>query len=217
MNKKTSQKEIKNQEDFLNKNFDHDVDIDEHTTLGCIANTPDENEVNGHPTQQKGEYSDITLDAESLTPITSHILPTLTGLYAISAIAASDWIHASMTSYMSFLLSAGAFSLRSFSKFLSAENKNLNTSDIDTSDKKKINKLTMAHFATFVCLGLVVADRLSTVRTAENTLEKLDQEALIIAGSCLVYQMAAIGIKWAKLSLSADNSTNNHFGRTRDY
>ncbi len=141
----------------------------------------------------EGDYR--ALDIESITPIGSHIFPTLT-----AGASLLQMVNKGVTPEMAFIfaLSVIAAGLRFKSKQLSDANQTVGNSGLTGKELLKIHGLTLAHLSAFGALGYVVSESLSSW---QNGLAGIENVGLVIAGSCCAYQATAVAIKKAKLNI----------------
>ena len=163
--------------------------LENQITYGCIP-------LNTTPLRQEDEkYTNLSdIDLESLTPISNHTLPLITGIAALAGVAENPQF--AMT-YLSFICSLFSFQLRSHSKSLSEINRKSDEFRSNAPNNKiKRGIINTAHLSAFMALAYVTAN--SVMEVIKNG-DHLKEETLIVAGSCCAYQLAAIGLKKAKL------------------
>ena len=141
----------------------------------------------------EGDYR--ALDIESITPIGSHVFPTLT-----AGASLLQMVNKGVTPEMAFIfaLSVIAAGLRFKSKQLSDANQTAGNSGLSGKELLKIHGLTLAHLSAFAALGYVVSESLSRW---QNGIAGIENVGLVIAGSCCAYQATAVAIKKAKLNI----------------
>ena len=138
---------------------------------------------------------DTLLDNESLFFISGNTAPIVTSLFTLYSIASAAPYDKCTTQYLTLLACAGTIGLRCVSKFLSAKEKKAQNKRLTDLDELKIIMLSTAHLSAFAALAYV----------AFTSFEKalgpscFKNEALIVSSACCAYQLAAIGLKKAKL------------------
>ena len=122
--------------------------------------------------------------AEDWGILSSHAVPVITGLSSLMFLQ-------SHIDYMTLACCFAAFKLRSKSRELTKE---LNEYDGFTSNEERSKMLALhaAHLGAFACLAYVLTHNVFGVTT-------LDKNNLMVASACCAYQLAAIGLKKAKL------------------
>ena len=138
----------------------------------------------------------LTCDLESIPPITSHILPTLTGLYALVAVLGDS--NTQIENWLTLAASGTGIALRFLSKYYSGENKEYGYFSSNPKENSKIIGLTAAHIGSLLCFAYVINNSFFKLNTDASTLKK---EMLVVSGAYCAYQLAAIGIKKAKLRI----------------
>ena len=122
--------------------------------------------------------------AEDWGLISSHAVPVITGLSSLMFLQ-------SHIDYLTLVCCFAAFELRSKSRKLTKE---LNEYDGFNSNEERSKTLALhaAHLGAFACLAYVLTHNVFGVTT-------LGENNLMISGACCTYQLAAIGLKKAKL------------------
>ena len=163
--------------------------LENQITHGCIP-------LNITPFRQEDEKytNSFDIDLESLAPISNHTMPLITGIAALAGVVENPQF--AMT-YLSFICSLFCFRLRSHSKSLSKINRESDEFRSNAPNNKiKRGIINTAHLSAFMALAYVTAN--SVMEVIKNS-DHLKEETLIVAGSCCAYQLAAIGLKKAKL------------------
>ena len=122
--------------------------------------------------------------AEDWGILSSHAVPVITGLSSLMFLQSN-------IDYLTLVCCFAAFKLRSKSRKLTKE---LNEYDGFNSNEERSKTLALhaAHLGAFACLAYVLTHNVFGVTT-------LGENNLMIAGACCAYQLAAIGLKKAKL------------------